>query len=73
VRLDYRDEKAVMGMGKLCSKTRARGIYSTHRTATERESLGIWARDSLATREGALRHGARYVLHAQVVVSADTR
>jgi len=66
-------------MGKFCSKTRARGIYSTRRTATERENLGIWARDSLATREGALRHGererrgARYGLYAWVVVSADTR
>jgi hypothetical protein len=26
---------------KLCSKTWARGIYSTRRTATERENLGI--------------------------------
>jgi hypothetical protein len=58
-----------MGMGKLCSKTRARGIYSTHRTATERENLGIWARDSLAMREGAQRrgererHGAHYGLY----------
>jgi len=60
-------------MGKLCSKTWARGIHSTCRTATERENLGIWARDSLATREGALRRGARYGLYAQVVVSADTR
>jgi len=66
-------------MGKLCSKTRVRGIYSTHRTATERENLGIWARDSLATREGALRCGecercgAHYSLYAQVVVSMDTR
>jgi hypothetical protein len=65
-------------LGKLCSKTRARGIYSTHRTANERENLGIWARDSLAMREGALRHGeherrgARYGLYARVVVSADT-
>jgi hypothetical protein len=65
-------------MGKLCSKTRARDIYSTRRTATERENLGIWARDSLATREGAQRRGeherrgARYDLHARVVVSADT-
>jgi len=79
VRLDYRDEKAIMGMGKLCSKTWARGIYSTHRTATERENLGIWARDSLVTREGALRRGerercgARYDLHAPVVVSTDTQ
>jgi hypothetical protein len=55
VRLDYRDEKAVLGMGKLCSKTWARGIYSTCRTATERENLRICARDSLATREGAQR------------------
>jgi len=66
-------------MGKLCSKTRVRGIYSTRRTATERENLGIWARDSLAMREGALRRGehercsACYGLYAQVVVSADTR
>jgi len=66
-------------MGKLCSKTWARGIYSTRRTATERENLGIWARDSLATREGALRrreherHGARYSLYARVVVSVDMR
>jgi hypothetical protein len=79
VRLDYRDEKAIMGMGKLCSKTQARGIYSTRRTATERENLGIWARDSLVMRRGALRHGecerrsARYGLHAQVIVSTDTR
>jgi hypothetical protein len=67
-----------MGLGKLCSKTRARGIYSTRRTATERENLGIWARDSLVMRRGALmrrereRRSARYVLYAQVVVSADT-
>jgi hypothetical protein len=66
-------------MGKLCSKIRARGIYSTRRTATERGNLGIWARDSLAMREGALRRrererrGARYGLYARVVVSADTR
>jgi len=79
VRLDYRDGKAVLNMGKLCSKTRAQGIYSTHRTATERENLGIWARDSLATREGALRRGERkrrgahYSLYAQVIVSADMR
>jgi len=46
-------------MGKLCSKTQVRGIYSTCRTATERENLRIWARDSLATREGALRCGER--------------
>jgi len=65
-------------MGKLCSKTRARGIYSTCRTATERENLGIWARDSLATRKSGLRHGerercgARYGLNTRVVVSADT-
>jgi transcriptional regulator NrdR family protein len=65
-------------MGKLCSKTRARGIYSTHRTATERENLGIWARDSLATRKSALRRrecercGARYGLYARVVMSVDT-
>jgi len=63
-------------MGKLCSKTWARGIYSTHRTATERENLRIWARDSLATREGALRRGecercgVRYGLYARVIVSA---
>jgi hypothetical protein len=37
---------------KLCSKTQARAIYSTCRTATERENLGIWARDSLTTRKG---------------------
>jgi len=66
-------------MEKLCSKTQVRGIYSTCRTATERENLGIWARDSLATREGALRcreherRGARYGLYAWVVVSADMR
>jgi hypothetical protein len=66
-------------MGKLCSKTRARGVYSTHRTTTERENLGIRARDSLATREGAQRRrecercGARYDLHARVVVSVDMR
>jgi hypothetical protein len=64
-------------MGKLCSKTWAQGIYSTHRTATERENLGIWARNSLATREGAQRHGecercgARYGLYARVVVNMD--
>jgi hypothetical protein len=68
-----------MGMGKLCSKTRARGIYSTRRTATERENLGIWARDSLAMREGAQRrgecerHSAHYGLYVQVAVNADTR
>jgi hypothetical protein len=68
-----------MGMGKLCSKTWARGIYSTHRTATERENLGIWARDSLVTTRGALRHGecercgACYSLHMRVVMSTDTR
>jgi hypothetical protein len=79
VRLDYRDEKAVLGMGKLCSKTRARDIYSTCRTATERENLGIWARDSLATREGAQGHveherrGAHYGLYARVIMNADTR
>jgi len=77
VRLDYRDEKVVLGMGKLCSKTQARGIYSTHRTATERENLGIWARDSLAMKEGAQRRrerkrcSARYGLYARVVVSMD--
>jgi hypothetical protein len=65
-------------MGKLCSKTRARGIYLTCRTATERENLGIWARDSLATRKSGLRRGererrgARYGLNVRVVVSADT-
>jgi hypothetical protein len=48
VRLSYRDEKAFNEYGrKLCSKTWVRGIYSTHRTATERENLGIWVRDSL--------------------------
>jgi hypothetical protein len=79
VRLNYRDEKAVLGMGKLCSKTRVRDIYSTHRTATERENLGIWARDSLAMREGAQRHGererrnVRVGLYAQVVVNTDTQ
>jgi len=79
VRLDYRDGKAVLGMGKLCSKTRVQGIYSTRRTATERENLRIWARDSLAMREGAQRHrerercSAHYDLHARVVVSADTQ
>jgi len=79
VRLNYRDEKAVKGMGKLCSKTWAQDIYSTHRTATERENLGIWARDSLATREGAQRHGecerhnAHVGLYVQVIVNADTR
>jgi len=79
VRLDYRDGKAVLGMGKLCSKTQVRGIYSTHRTATERENLGIWARDSLAMREGAQkrgeckRRGVHYDLHVQVIVSADTQ
>jgi hypothetical protein len=68
---------------KLCSKTLARGIYSTHRTATERENLGIWARDSLVMRKGALRrvrgkcgecerHGACYSLGMRVIVSADT-
>jgi hypothetical protein len=68
-----------MGMGKLCSKTQVRGIYSTCRTATERENLGIWARDSLVMREGALRRrerercSARYGLHVWVVVSADMR
>jgi len=68
-----------MGLGKLCSKTQARGIYSTCRTATERENLRIWARDSLVMRRGALRHrecerrGARYVLYTRVVVSMDTQ
>jgi hypothetical protein len=77
VRLDYRDEKAVKGTGKLCSKTRVRDICSTHRTATERENLGIWARDSLATREGAQRRGERerrnahVGLYAWVVVNVD--
>jgi hypothetical protein len=76
VRLDYRDEKAVKGTGKLCSKTRVRDIYSTHRTATERENLGIWAR-VLATREGAQRRGERercnvhVGLYAWVVVNVD--
>jgi hypothetical protein len=37
--------------------TRVRGIYSTRRTATERENLRMWARDSLVMREGALRCG----------------
>jgi len=66
-------------MGKLCSKTRARGIFSTRRTATERENLGIWARDSLATRKSVLRRGERerrsacYGLYVRVVVSVDTR
>jgi hypothetical protein len=79
VRLSYRDEKAIMGMGKLCSETQVRGIYSTRRTATERENLGIWARDSLVTRRGALRrreckrHGACYGLYTRVVVSMDMR
>jgi hypothetical protein len=78
VRLSYRDEKAIMSMGKLCSKTWARGIYSTHRTATERENLEIWARDSLVMRRGALKHrecerrSACYGLYMQVIVSADT-
>jgi len=64
-------------MGKLCSKTQAQGIYLTCRTATERENLRIWARDSLAMREGALRRGeherrsAHYGLYAWVIVSAD--
>jgi hypothetical protein len=35
---------------------KAQGIYSIHRTATERENLGIWARDSLVMRKGVLRH-----------------
>jgi hypothetical protein len=59
-------------------------MYSTRRTATERENLGIWARDSLVMRKGALRHArgkcgeckrhsACYSLGTQVVVSADTR
>jgi hypothetical protein len=79
VRLSYRDEKVIMGMGKLCSKTQAQGIYSTCRTATERENLGIWARDSLVMRRGALRrgeckrHGAHYGLYAWVIVSVDTQ
>jgi hypothetical protein len=59
VRLSYRDEKVIMGMGKLCSKTQVQGIYSTHRTATERENLKIWARDSLVMRRGVLRHRER--------------
>jgi hypothetical protein len=55
--------------------TWVRGIYLTCRTTTERENLGIWARDSLVMREGALRrgererHGAHYGLHTRVVVS----
>jgi hypothetical protein len=59
--------------------TWARGIYSTRRTATERKNLGIWARDSFATREGAQGHGererrgVRYGLYARVVVNADMR
>jgi hypothetical protein len=79
VRLDYSSEKAIMGMGKLCSMTRARGIYMTCRTATERENLRIWARDSLVMREGALRCGecercgAHYGLHTRVVMSVDMR
>ncbi|KAG2092775.1 hypothetical protein BD769DRAFT_1678978 [Suillus cothurnatus] len=35
------------------------GMERRFETATERENLGIWARDSLATREGALRRGKR--------------
>jgi hypothetical protein len=57
-------------------------MYSTHRTATERENPRIWARDSLVMRKGALRrtrgkrgeherHSACYSLGAQVVMSAD--
>jgi hypothetical protein len=57
-------------------------MYSTHRTATERENPGIWARDSLVMRKGALRrargkcgeherHSACYSLGVQVIVSAD--
>jgi hypothetical protein len=62
---------------KLCSKTWAQDIFSTCRTATERENLGIWARDSLVTRKGALRcreyerHGTCYSLGAWVVVNAE--
>jgi len=59
-------------------------MYSTRRTATERENLELWARDSLVMRKGALgrergkrgerkRRGACYSLGVQVVVSADTR
>jgi len=51
-------------------------------TATERENLGIWARDSLVMRKGALRHvcgrrrererhGACYSLGARVVMNAE--
>jgi hypothetical protein len=83
VRLGYRDEKVFNEYRrKLCSKTWARGIYLTHRTATKRENLGIWARDSLIMRKGALRcmcrrhgeckrHGVCYGLGMQVVVNAD--
>jgi hypothetical protein len=57
-------------------------MYSTRRTATERENLRIWARDSLVKRKGALRCvcgkcgecercGACYSLGAWVVLSAD--
>jgi hypothetical protein len=79
VRLDYRDEKAIVKWVELHSKTQVQGIYLTHRTATERENLRIWARDSLAMRRGALRCGehercgAHYGLCARVIVSADTR
>jgi hypothetical protein len=72
-------KRRFLGKGKLCSKTRVRDIYSTRRTATERENLRIWARDSLATREGAQRCGERerrnacVGLYARVVVNADTR
>jgi len=50
----------------------------TCRTATERENLGIWARDSLVMRRGALRcgecerRGAHHGLYVQVIVSAVT-
>jgi hypothetical protein len=63
---------------KLCSKTWVQGIFLTHRTATERENLRIWARDSLVMRKGAVRrrehkrHGACYSLGAQVFVNAET-
>jgi hypothetical protein len=59
-------------------------MYSTRRTATERENLGIWARDSLVMRKGALRrargkhgererHSACYSLGARVIMSADVQ
>jgi hypothetical protein len=46
----------------------------TCRTASERENLRIWARDSLVTRKGALRHrecercGVCYSLGVWVIV-----